>query len=97
MPDFRMPAAYLLCRTLRHRWDQLDGPPLGWEHVRDDGYWLRCERCGMLKLWVIDRYGDIIWTRYIAPEGYYHSREGEDDDAPSLADYRLQWVRSLGR
>lgn len=84
---------YDACRRISHRWDELGGPPLGYEGVRRNAFWLRCERCGMLRAFEISpRIGEVIWSRYWAPKGYYWEGDGE---APTRRDYRLQWFKDV--
>lgn len=87
---------YVRCRRVAHRWDELDGPPLGFENVRREAFWLRCDRCGMVRAFSVSpTHGDVIWTRYWPPFGYYWSDRSQP--APTRQDYRVAWLREMRR
>jgi hypothetical protein len=86
--------AFETCHRIAHRWDELGGPPLGYEGVNRDAFWLRCDRCAMLRAFEVSKTtGMVVWSRYFPPEGYYW--QGTRGEAPSKQDYRLDWVREL--
>jgi hypothetical protein len=78
-----LPPTYVRCRTWRHAWGPYDVETL----PRRSGYvqTLRCERCGALRWYTLDRRGDVTsrgGRRY--PDGYLLrgiGRLDEDDRA----------------
>jgi len=84
---------YEQCRRIAHRWDELDGPPLGIQERRD-AFWLRCERCTMVRAFVVSQTtGTVVWSRYWAPAGYYW--QDRTQPAPTRQDFRLDWLREI--
>jgi len=74
---------YERCRTYGHAWDEFTPD----RRLPDWGVTLalRCTRCTMERLDVIDALGDVGQRRYIQPDGYHLSR----DETPSRQSLRL--------
>src|SRR3954466_120819 len=89
-----MAVDFQTCRRIQHRWDELDGPPAGYEHVVRNAFWLRCERCAMVRAFEVSRHtGQVTWSRYWPAEGYYWTDKTQP--APTRQDYRIDWLREL--
>lgn len=85
------------CHRLTHRWDELGGPPKGFEGITQshrNSFWLRCDSCSMVKAYEVSMTtGQVVWARYWPQPGYYW--EDSSQAAPLKADYRLDWLRSI--
>jgi len=75
-----------------HSWDELGGPPKDFEGYERD-VWLRCVRCSMVRAFNLSPRGETLWPRYWPPKGYYW--EGNRGEAPTRADYRVEWLREI--
>lgn len=60
-------ASYVACRTYGHAWDEIDADKqsrIGWY------LWLRCQRCGTIRMDTVDRHGHLSERSYRYPDGY---------------------------
>jgi len=83
---------YEACRRMGHAWDQLDTAPLGHEGLQRDVY-LRCIRCATLRAFDLSPTGEVMWARYVYPDGYQW--KGRTGEAPTKADHRIAWLRDI--
>lgn len=59
---------YIVCRTFSHSWD--DDPTAEYTTIFNWTASLRCTRCGTTKIEAYNAVGDVIYRRYVYPDGY---------------------------
>lgn len=75
---------YVQCRTFSHAWDMI---PVTEPHPDGPSLWLRCTRCGTVRMDVCDgRYGSLYHRRYVYPDDYSYPGE----TMPSRDEFRLK-------
>jgi len=85
-PSGDQTANYVRCRTFGHMMDDI---PSEDDTGFGDPLWVRCQRCGTERHDGIGSSGQVVYRRYVYPEGYKDAFRHEGDEPPSRSDYRM--------
>jgi hypothetical protein len=86
-----MDAAYVMCRTLGHSWDE--EATTGQSDTDGRRLDLRCVRCTCERHDIIAPDGDLAHRGYKHPSGYRLTK----DDTPDTAALRLELLKRAGQ
>lgn len=80
---------FMLCRTLRHAWEEVVEDTLERPQVQGDWWWvLRCSRCQTKRIILVDVFGNYVrLPRYVYPDGY------QLDEKVTSSELRVEWAK----